>query len=39
MNTVNIAAMNTSMSIKKLLMNYLNFDIGLSHFIAVILFS
>ena len=39
MNTVKIAAMNTSMSIKKLLINVLNFDVGLSHLVAVILFS
>ena len=39
MNTVNIAAMNISMSNKKLLMNDLNFDVGLSHLVVVILFS
>ena len=39
MSTVNIATMNTSMSIKKLLTNDLNCDVGLSHLVAVILFS
>ena len=40
MNTVNIATMNTYMSIKKLLIKDQNFDVGLlSHFVAVILFS
>ena len=40
MNTVNIAAMNTNMSIKKLLMKDRNFNVGLlSFFVAVILFS
>ena len=39
MNTVNIDAMNTNISIKKLLMKDLNFDVGLSHLVAVILFS
>ena len=35
MNTVNIATMNTSMSIKKLLLNDLNFDVGSPVLIAV----
>ena len=39
MNTVNIAAMNTNVSVKKLLMKDLNFDVHLSHLVAVILFS
>ena len=39
MNIVKIAAMNICMSIKKLLMNVLNFDVGLSHLVVVILFS
>ena len=38
MNTVKIAAMNMSMSIKKLLINDLNFDVGHSLWLMLFCF-